>query len=994
MTTYAVDPYGKNTYGRPLYTAYDAGQMRAHQTGYGELQVTWNTPLQSATSAVVSGTQDWTLLRLVRNQWAVPGAEDDGLVCLEAPAAAARNSFADTGLVPGRRYYYALFVATPLRTWSSTAVYQSGDTVTLSGASYQCLSENTVGTVPGTDAAVWAPVALTATWTRCGAAVGLAAVDAGHAQILYDLIPRPYKVARVESTATSIAVNSQLYRFISMFGFHLDIIKAEHDRLLRMTDIERCSDMQLALVASQMGIDGALPTIAGLRRTYVKHAVEIMRGKGTPDALRTMVRALTGWDSRVQAGYNLLHDQDEAAHATPQYPPWDPATVYRADATLGTGDRVQYSGGLYQARGATVRSSGYLLGHAGQVATSVGPSALGYAGAPTSAYRHYLYVDGVGGVGGTVTVTLDTPPMGAGDYNLAIGYIGSPHSGCFDIQFASPSAQPLERTDLYAPEPETVVRRGYGRVTLGAGPSTLTFTVVDKNPFSHGPALGLDWIELTPYAAPSGIRPAGDSASADYWSALTLGPDLADTSAQMRNYTTGGFSTWNMVTASGAVNPLTATVVPPPAPADWWVSPRGASVGTAAPGPYNALVYRSPAGAPTGPVQISTCGWTQAALWTPGSESSAGAAVLWPDGSDDVWLSNSAYHRATPGRDFGWERVPIVNGVDLSRPDPWLVQHQAVPIRRLPFWRADADYNARDEVSWGGHRYEAALANRGVAPSGTDEDTALWRWLGSNSQQYTLSLHHHRSATGDGRHVRPFIQWLDAYGTVLATAQVQDEQQLLFDRFEVDGITYPTGGTPSGWTAPAAWQQGTGIPWSQNWGSWTAVDGTVHPVPGAWTTPSGTTTATALSIQRAGRTLGFDRSAVNAGGAGEQIYATFVSAPVDPAALGTLEHGIAFRLAVGVGYWLASRDRLTHIPSATNGTPTAYPSPGQTPTVVATWPTVPDGTRMRVTNTPASVRVEAMYPTGPGFWTTLANVSDSTHYAAQSGYGLVERVRQ
>lgn len=993
MATYGVTVYGKSTYGRPLYTAFDTGYMTAEQTDYAQLQVSWGTPLQTATSAIIGGNQDWTLLRLVRNSYGVPDAEDDGDVLLEVTASAPTSTYLDRDVVPGRYYYYAVFVAVPLQIYSSSAIYQPGMIVTYSSVSYQCLVAGTTGVTPGTNPAVWAVVSLTATWTRCGGAVGLPAENGGHTQLLYDLIPRPYKVARVESTASSIPVNDELYKFSSVFGYHLDIIRTEHTALARMNDVIRCTDVELSLIATEMGVNDRLPALAEMRRSFVRDSVAIQRAKGTPAGVEQLIKSMTGWDSLVQIGYNELHDTDEAAFASPQYPVWDSSTVYHADASISTGDRVQYQGALYQALGAVVRRSAYKLAHGGgggSIYVDTGSSRIKDGYSPNAVYSHYVWFDSSMGWS-LVQIVMDTPPMGPGDYNLAIGYLGGPASGAFAVGITE-GTQVLGTTDLYAPVDGTVIRKGYGRVTLTGTSYTLTFAKATRNPFSRADDLNLDWIELTPYTTPSGVRPTGDSASANYWTPLTLSPVLKDPQNLSRNYTTNGYSNWSLLDVTGAVNAMTTTTVPAPIPANWQVSPLGATVGTGAPG-GNSLVYVNQLGRPTGPMQIMTCGWTQAPTWTAMAESSAGAPVVWPTGGP-VWLSNSAPHPAVPGVDYGWDATTIVNGVNLVKPEPRLVQRQAVPISRLATWRADATYAVRDQVAWGGHRYEAALANHGSAPSGSDLDTRVWRWLGTNLQQYTFSIYHYRDATGTGQNVRPYITWFDAYGNVLATAQVQNTQQLLYDRFEVDATTFPTGGTPSGWTTPAAWQQGTGIPWSQNYGTWTTVNGMVYPVPGSFAAPSGTTTATALSIQQGGRALAFSRSAVNSGGSGEQVYATFLSPPSDSAALGTLEHGIVFRYTLGTGYWMASRDRLTYIANATDGTPTAYPSPGQAPTVVATWSSIPVYTRMRVTNTATTVKVEVMYPTGPGIWYTLASVSDSTHYQTQTGYGLLERVRQ
>lgn len=359
MGVYELDIYAKTLYGAPLFVAFDTDVV-VEQRGYGALEVTWATPVQAGASQILAGVKSWTKLRLIRNSYGVPDTEDDGWVILETPAGTDTGTFLDDTVVPGQVYYYGAFVSTAPDTWDSTVTYYPGDLVTYNSSVYISIAAGPSG-VPDLNPTYWSLSGISEQWLRCGGGVGLAVRDFGNSLLLYDSIPRPYKVAAVESTASSIPVNEQLARFCRLFGYFFDVMKCENDQLLRMNDVLRCTDRQISLLAQQMGIADRLPTLPELRRTYVRDAALIQRDRGSTASTAALVKAITGWDADVSIGYNELHDLDEAAFASPTFPVWKRDTVY--STTAGSqlySDIVQYNGELYAATGTPRRESAYL----------------------------------------------------------------------------------------------------------------------------------------------------------------------------------------------------------------------------------------------------------------------------------------------------------------------------------------------------------------------------------------------------------------------------------------------------------------------------------------------------------------------------------------------------------------------------------------------------------------------------------------------------------
>jgi hypothetical protein len=986
VATYGLDIYGRSLYGIAGSQAYfSCDPMSCAQDQYGALQVTWTTPYQ--TSGTVPPA--WSRQRLVRNSWGVPDTEDDGWVCLDQasgntdPALGISNTFLDNTVVPGRLYYYGLFVASGITTYSTTQTYQPGDLAVFSSVNYICLALNTLNVTPGTNAAIWATTPVTTPWFRCGSGVvGLALADAGYRSMLYDLIPRPYKVATVETTASSIPVNDDLFDFVSMFGWGLDIMKSENDSLLRMNDIERCSDRQLGLIAQQMGIDSRLPAMPELRRSFVRDANAIQRRAGSASALAELVTDLTGWKTTTRIGYNQLPTLDSSTFDSTLAKPWDPTTYYLAGYQApNLGDVVTYLGQTYFAYGGSETYSFYNIAGG----ASVPPGGLVRVGDPLAGVdRGYMRMLGAA-IGSSATVFV---PMVAGItgtvFNLFVTLVKDPFGGQISAT-VNGSLVAGWSADMYAPSRQMAQTVYIGTFTPG-GDITLTFTVTGKQAISSGYDIFIAHATLqsTSSVQNYGVAPTGVAGSAAAWTQTGLSA-YYDADAE-RNWLTDGQGIWNVQYADGAVNPRNDNFFIDGNSGNFGIVPQAATtLSTGSPGPGNALMYNTFSGATVGRNTIFTCGEVQAATWVSTTAYYAGQPVLWNTPTTGaVYVARSYTVGDTPSTSPAKWRLTSLKNATL--PEPALVQTQGIALKQTATWSATATYAKGVEVQWRDAIYQAAKAvPQGASPTGYTTDNIWWRWLGPARRQYTFSAYHYRTATGSGQFVRPRIDWYDQFGALVGTADVRGTgTQQVIDHFNTDGSTYPqsfTAAPPTGWSTPVAWQQGTGIPWVVTYGTWENIDNIVHG--SGWNTPGGTTTM--LEQMQAGRVLWFDRQWLFGTSAPlDTVYATFVSAPFDVS--NTMEHGIYFR-GGSAGYWLASRDRLTW-------TALTYASgflASATSTTVATYATpVSDGMRMRV-NVSATL-INVYVRTAPGVETLLAT-SALTNFNAQTGYGLLERIR-
>ncbi|WP_411087777.1 hypothetical protein [Streptomyces sp. 061-3] len=969
MGVYELDIYAKTLYGAPLFVAFDTDVV-VEQRGYGALEVTWDTPVQAGASQILAGVKSWTKLRLVRNSYGVPDTEDDGWVVMETPAGTDTGTFLDDTVVPGQVYYYGVFVSTAPDAWDSTVTYYPGDLVTYNTGVYISILAGPSG-APDLNPTYWSLSGISEQWLRCGAGgVGMAVRDFGNSLLLYDSVPRPYKVAAVESTASSIPVNEQLARFCRLFGYFFDVMKCENDQLLRMNDVLRCTDRQISLLAQQMGIADRLPTLPELRRTYVRDAALIQRDRGSTSSTAALVRAITGWDADVSIGYNELHDLDEAAFASPTFPVWKRDTVY--STTAGSqlySDIVQYNGELYAATGTPRRESAY-LSYTGSNPVRTGTGTIVRdPDRVADPFPGYVRLNGAA-VGDTLTFTFSAASGGAGFYNVCLVAVADPAGGIVTAK-VNGSAAIMAPLDLYSPSRQLIPIQLLGEFNLTATNNTLALTVTGKNALSTGYAVTASYWMLQGGGLNLNVPPTGNANSAVYWQALT--PNTLQDTLTEQNLLTGGYGSWNLSTG-GVNNPD----IVPGVSADWWVSPQGARSGTSSPGTGNSLNYTAKSTAGTREVFLS--GPIKASNWDSTNTYFPGQAVIWnPLGWSKAPVYTARAQSVSRQPDLNPDKWSFTPYTANSSPEPSRIITDSIYTPKVVSWSSTKAYEQGDRIAWRGHLYEAALPSRGIFPTGYNTDNLWWRWCGLNAQRYTFTVYHNRTATATGADVRLFVNYYTSNGVFGGNITISSDAQLLYDRFELQNLAYPqsTGSVPTGYVKPAAAQMGVPIPWNVSYGTWENARGVVRPT--GWNSASATE-------RKAGRVLWFNRNWVYDPPAiqqGESAYVTFMSAPDNSA--GTMEHGIVCRYSP-TAYWLASRDRLTYTTVTLSGsTVTAVAV-----TEMATWAPVQSGERFLVRNRAADILVQARAPGGT--WRTLTTVNDTRNNTAL-GWGLLERVR-
>lgn len=300
MATYGIDIYGTTLYGTPSGVQFSAAPFLVQPFNYGRLILTWNNP-----------PGDWAQFRLVRNPKGFPAAYNDGDVLLDirkinltdiTPASPA--SYDDSTLVPGRFYYYSIFV-------------------------------NDSSLDPGSGV-----------WWRAGDAYNQTVADKGWRDRFWSFIPNQYK--RLDPTTDLLdqidQENYQLKRFLDIFGYHADMLETQQEALLGINNPDEFSYAAIAAAGQQLGINTEYELGPRIARSRVKNATYIDQQKGTTSGLQNLMSAASGWVVDIVEGQNYLLSADQSSFVNPVFPGWDQWTNWPAGAI------VSYNGNLFQAK--------------------------------------------------------------------------------------------------------------------------------------------------------------------------------------------------------------------------------------------------------------------------------------------------------------------------------------------------------------------------------------------------------------------------------------------------------------------------------------------------------------------------------------------------------------------------------------------------------------------------------------------------------------------
>lgn len=930
MAIYGQSLWGKDVYGASTALTYSVTPVSAVQTGYGEITLNWVSPANSPA---------WQTLRLVRNAAGYPATETDGDILLELKPGTTQNSYTDSGLTGGKYYYYSWYIASSFPAYSSTAVYQAGDTVTSGGTTWICKVNNTTGVTPATGA-TWSSTNLTALWNRAGQAASLAVADYGFRDLLYTMVPTAYATAQDEVSALADETNTALASYLSVLAWGLDTARTELGEQEHLHRVETMPLSRMQHLITQLGLSQQASLTPRLLRYRVANATQTAKRKGTPEAIKEAIHDLTGYDSVITPSVNLMLDADQTEFAHPTYPAWDGSVNYPAGAV------VSYNGYLYTASSNTVK----LEAETQTLTLNGAPSSVVQNSFPTVAYsngQQVLIQSKAVGQAATLTITIPT----TGTYDLSIGMTRGYDYGITEfavdgttiytgrVTLTFPPQQIKLTYDGYAASAGPAVAVYLGRFSLSSGTHTIKLTVNGKNAKSGtdsrsqngGYQIGVDYLTYTPTGATTsvGVAPTGQATNNAFW---TYSNKVATT--VLNNPLTGGVSSWQQTSYTGGATPANSSI------AVYSGTQALDATGDNTAG-YAVLTNATGVTATLSAYSIPSA---KAVTWDATTTYPRNSYVTY---NGTKYLALLPSQGTQPDADLAhWQPLNIAT----SGTDRYLVSAYGIPLVHHDTWSAGVSYDAGDVVQYRGQLYTASVANLGSPPTGQPTDNTTWAWMSTAQDAYCASAwtkYYSGTAGGGNRHI--YISWFDASGNNITTLypRTVSGQPCLYVPFARN--------TSDLTTDPGMKLATNGLAWTSS----SAIDkAAVASGMAYWSTRSDT------AVTGRHVTLGYDRANINIG-------LTFMTA-----APTNVEHGIVFRRSDANNFWTASRTRLTKTVAGAL-------------TVVASWTALSDGARIYVSASGSTITVFKYQGAGLAP-IQLATTTDSFNSTALN-VGLFER---
>lgn len=315
---YAVDFYGVATYGYSQPLDYSVAPFTATQSNYGSLVLNWKAP----------NSTPWKTMQLVSSLYGYPNVPSDGVFKLSISPTASVTNFEDTNLIPGKIYYYTIFLSLESPTWNVGTTYSSG-TVVLSGGQYwESLTNSNVGNTPAVGSTFWANTQYAPIWFPAGYTASLVVTDYKYSKLLYDKTPQPYKIVASDIFTNASVDNIALLHYLSVFGFHLDMTKTEYDLYLQGNNPDVIAASNLYWLGAELGVPADFLAAPQYRRNNIKNATTNYQLKGTAQGLHNAIAGVSGWDSTISYSSNLMLNGDQSAFIHPSYDLWNNSITY------------------------------------------------------------------------------------------------------------------------------------------------------------------------------------------------------------------------------------------------------------------------------------------------------------------------------------------------------------------------------------------------------------------------------------------------------------------------------------------------------------------------------------------------------------------------------------------------------------------------------------------------------------------------------------------
>lgn len=329
---FGVDIYGLAYYGYSQPQDYSVAPFVAKQSDYGDIVLSWASP----------NTTAWKMLRLVRSTYGYPNHPEDGVVLTDIFPGTIVRTYDDPQLDAGVIYYYAMFLTVEAPAWSSGTTYAINQQVLYNGLYWNSIQNSNTNHTPAAGSSYWAPSQYIPTWYPAGFAATLALGNQGYSALLYNRTPQPYK-SDTSDTFSNVEIDNQsLYNYESVMAFGLDMLKAEYDSYLELSNVDKVSAAHLDILGQQLGITTDYLSTPQQRRQRIKNAAVNYRIKGQTQSIHNLIAELAGWDSDTTYGVNMFNSADQTAFVHPVYDAWNANTTYFPNQL------IQYNGYNYK----------------------------------------------------------------------------------------------------------------------------------------------------------------------------------------------------------------------------------------------------------------------------------------------------------------------------------------------------------------------------------------------------------------------------------------------------------------------------------------------------------------------------------------------------------------------------------------------------------------------------------------------------------------------
>lgn len=244
MSRYGLGYYDLSYYGATNVAPYLATNFTAKVDKYNHVLINWTSP-----------AGNWSKIKLVRNSFGFPVNAFDGIeldIINNGKYYAFKENdpinFTDTSIGDNSFYYYSLFIY-------ETTGY---------------------------------------TWRRVGNALTLSPKQYGYTDHLYSYLPEIYKTTTLGDPFGNY-YNEDLYNFLSLFGFQLDITHTYTNILVNRYDVQKIGGTLLPAFLHQFGLEFEPEIGMQQSRILLQSIALILKEKGSKDGLFEYIKSYTGY---------------------------------------------------------------------------------------------------------------------------------------------------------------------------------------------------------------------------------------------------------------------------------------------------------------------------------------------------------------------------------------------------------------------------------------------------------------------------------------------------------------------------------------------------------------------------------------------------------------------------------------------------------------------------------------------------------------------------